>query len=327
MDYILYERWHHANRTNILGLPVPRSCSPLTVVGVHCSLLESPMLASLFLILLAIPDEPQKIGIGQPWYDQQKTEESTFEGILDYQPTTGRIGIPAAFAPFRLVRRVGETPQVEQFALQAPGHEAQLASLVGYRVSIVGKVQTVTEGDQKRQTLWVGSVQSLSIAPTLVFTEVKPIARTSKFTANSVKVGTSIGTAVMRSNSDVAKAVGTGTGPDAENDAMRYLKEQFGVKTIDWKTQMVIYIGPINSTRLSTRKLEITKIEVHERGATITWKSDEVMQPGRAPSTDTVLLSRIDGEITFKQMEGNKAEVKATAPAAVEKLIPRAPLK
>ncbi len=288
---------------------------------------EFLMLAILAILLTALPEEPLKLGLGQPWYEQEKSAVATIEGILDYQPTTGRIGIPAQYSPFRLVRRVGETTQVEQFTLHAPGHEAQLATLVGYRVNIVGKVQTQGEGEQKRQILCVGTVQSLSIAPSLVFTEVQPIARTSKLNINSGKILDAITSSVMRSDSDVAKAIGTGTGLEAEKVAVEHLKTQFGIKSIDWKLQMVVYIGPTPGNRIRDYKREITKIEVHERGATISWRGDESMQPGRAPSTDTVLLPRIDGEITFKQVTGSKGNKPAATAPATEKLIPQAPVK
>jgi hypothetical protein len=285
------------------------------------------MFALIALLLTTLPEEPVKLGIGQPWYEQEKSAGVTIEGILDYQATTGRIGIPAQFAPFRLVRRVGETTQIEQYTVHAPGHEAQLATLVGYRVNIVGKVQTQGEGDQKRQILWVGTAQSLSIAPSLVFTEVKPIARTIKLNINSGKILEAITISVMRSDSDVAKAIGTGNGPEAEKVAIDHVKTLFGIKNIDWKTQMVVYIGPVPGNRIGQMKREITRIEVHERGATISWRSDEAMQPGRAPSTDTVLLPRIEGEITFKQVKGPKPNNPADTAPAAEKLIPQAPVK
>lgn len=286
------------------------------------------MLAILTLLLTAYPEEPLKLGLGQPWYEQEKSAGATIEGILDYQATTGRIGIPAQYSPFRLVRRVGETAQVEQYTLHAPGHEAQLATLVGYRVNIVGKVHAQGEGEQKRQILWVGTVQSLSIAPSLVFTEVQPVARTNKFNVFSGKVLENITIAVMRSDADVAKALGmNNNGPEAEKGVVDHLKAQFGIKNIDWKTQMVVYIGPVRSNINRDNKREITKIEVHERGATISWRGDEVMQPGRAPSTDTVLLPRIDGEITFKQVTGPKGNKPAATTPVTEKLIPQAPAK
>lgn len=285
------------------------------------------MFILITLLLTAFPEEPLKLGLGQPWYDQEKSAGATIEGILDYQPTTGRIGIPAQYSPFRLVRRVGETAQVEQYTLHAPGHEPQLATMVGYRVNIVGKVQSQGEGEQKRQIFWVGTVQPLSIAPSLVFTEVQPIARTSKLSIYTGKVLEAITSSVMRSDSDVAKAIGTGSGVEAEKIAVDHLKGYFGIKNIDWKTQMVVYIGPVRQNRIGEFKREITKIEVHERGATISWRSDEAMKPGSAPSTDTVLLPRIDGEITFKQVTGPKGNKPAATAPATEKLIPQAPAK
>jgi hypothetical protein len=284
------------------------------------------MLTLLFCLTFAT-DKPIKLGLGMPWYDEQKSAETTIEGILDYQTSTGKVGIPAGFSPFRLVRRVGEEKSIEQFTVQAPGHELQLANLVGYRVNVVGKVRASVEGESKRQVLWVGSIQSLSLAPALVFTEVQPFARTSKFTAFSAKPLDYISMAVMRNNQDVNKALNLGEGIENEKMAVDVLKSSFGIKTIDWKNQMVVYIGPVRTNPLSNRKLEITKVEVHERGATVYWKADEQLRMNAAPSTDTVLLPRIDGEITFKEVAGKKRDPNAPAPVAPEKLVPTAPIK
>ncbi|HMP18020.1 MAG TPA: hypothetical protein PKD72_13430, partial [Gemmatales bacterium] len=61
-------------------------------------------------------------------------------------------------------------------------------------------------------------------------------------------------------------------------------------------------------------------------GANIYWRGDQQNQPNRAPSTDTVVLPRIEGEITFKELAGKPRDPNAADPAE-EKLIPRAPLK
>jgi hypothetical protein len=272
---------------------------------------------SLCLVFTLIADEPLKLGLGQPWYEADKSAVQTLEGILDYQPGTGRIGTVAAYTPFRFLRKLDD--KVEQYSLHCPGQEALLAASVGQRVSIEGKVLTTGEGDQKRLTLWPGKMTILGIAPANVFTEILPLARTAGFQANSVRIGSDIASFVMHSPKDVGKALGID-----EAQAYNHLLKLFGIKSIDWKTHMVIYIGPTRTTSYTQRKLEITKLEVHERGATVYWKNEEPLKVNAAPSTDTVLVPRVDGEITFKQVpNGKKAETKPED----ERLIPRAPVK
>ncbi|HMO37066.1 MAG TPA: hypothetical protein PKA06_13575, partial [Gemmatales bacterium] len=233
----------------------------------------------LLCLLLLLAEEKQTLGRGQPWYDQAREEEVALEGILDYQQTTGRVGVAEGFMPFRLLRRVGETTEVEQLALQAPGFSIELANLVGSRVNVVGKVQTRGEGESQRQVLLVGSVEPLGLAPALVFTEIVPSVRTSKFTAHYAKPSEGISTAIFRSNADVAKALGNGEGFEAEKVALEYLKTQLSVKNIDWKTQMVVYIGPIRQNQLSSRMIQVVRMEVHEKGANIYWRGDQQNQP------------------------------------------------
>ncbi|MFO0812857.1 MAG: hypothetical protein U0796_06540 [Gemmatales bacterium] len=284
------------------------------------------MILLCLLMSSLVGDEPLMLGSGQPWYEQEKTAPQTMEGILDYQSTTGRIGIPASYSPFRFIRKVEETGKIEQYALHCPGLEAVLAANVGQRVNVEGKFLSKGEGDQKQTTIWVGKISILGTAPMNVFTELRSIARTEKLQTYSGLRGQALGTLVLRSAKEVAQVTGQGQGPDAEREAVMRLCGLFGIKAIDWKTQMVVHIGPTNQTRMSNRKMEITKIEVHERGATVYWKNDEFMKLNAAPSSDTLLVPRVDGEITFKQVAGKKSNDKVEDPP-VEKLIPRAPLK
>lgn len=280
----------------------------------------------LLLILLSNPDETLTLGAGQAWYDQNPAKAQTIEGILDYMAGSGRIGVPAGYAPFRVVRKDAETGKVQQFIVHAPGSESVLAMNVGQRVKLEGKVVVKGEGATQQEQVWIGTLNTLGPAPVNVFTELKFIARSNNISPTSSQIGTSIATMVMRSGKDAAKAIVNGQGPDAEKTANLYLAERFGVKAIDWKTQMVIYIGPTNQTRISNRKLEITKVEVHERGVQVYWKSDEMQLIGQRPSIDAVLVPRVDGEATFKQVDGKK--LTETKPANnPDLLIPKAPVK
>src|SRR5438128_12050208 len=94
----------------------------------------------LLVGLLMVPlNEDLSVGAGQPWYEQEATKAQSVEGILDYQAGSGRIGIPAGYAPFRVVFKEAATGKVIQYVVHAPGFETLLALNVGQRVKGDGK--------------------------------------------------------------------------------------------------------------------------------------------------------------------------------------------
>lgn len=283
-------------------------------------------LVLLIGLLVAPEDEFLKLGAGMPWYDQETTKSQNLEGILDYIAGSGRIGVPAGYAPFRVVFKDAATGKVVQYVVHAPGFETLLAFNVGQRVKVDGKVLAKGEGDAKRQELWIGTMQALGAAPLNVFTELKPIARTNRFQPQSMQVGSDAGKLIMRNGKDAAKAIGLSPNePESERVATDHLTKLFTVKSIDWKTQMVIYVGNVYQPRMRLTKIEITRIDVNEKGATVFWKSEEGLRQVSPYVSDTILIPKVDGEITFKQEEAKKAAGDKADPKANEKIIPVIP--
>lgn len=285
-------------------------------------------MAILFVSLLCSwPDETLKLGDGQTWYAENTTKQQSLEGILDYQAGSGRIGLQPGYSPFRVVRKDTESGKVQQFAVHAPGFESVLALNVGQRVMVEGKIIVKGEGEKKVEELWIGTMKPLGAAPLNVFTELKPIARSNKFRPSAVRPKDDAACALMRDGKEAARIIGfPPTEPDGDRKATQYLaQEVFAIKNIDWKSQMVIYVGNVyQGVRVRNIKIEITRIEVHEKGATVFWKT-EAGDPRRPDySSDTVLVPRVDGEVTFKQEDVKKpAEEKGEKP--VEKLVPVIP--
>ena len=288
----------------------------------------------LLCLLVVAPEDALKLGAGQPWYDQNTAKPQSLEAILDYRAGTGRIGVPAGYSPFRIVRKDAESGKIQQFVVHAPGYETLLALNVGQRVQVEGKVVSKGEGAASHEELWIGTMKPLGPAPLNVFTELKPIARSSRFQPGAARVTNDAATIVIRSGKEAAKAIGfdQGVTSDADRQATLHLAQLFGVKSIDWKTQMVIYVGNVyQGTRTRLTKIEITRLDVHEKGVTVFWKSEEGPQQVRtAYSTDTVLVPKVDGEITFKMEEGKKpADTKneKPVPEKIVPVIPGAPIK
>jgi hypothetical protein len=265
-------------------------------------------------------EPPLKLGAGQSWYDQQPTTASELEGILDYQPGTGRLGVPTERYVFRLIRQDKTSGKVISTPVHAPGHEAVLALNVGQRVRIEAKAVSEGEGDTRKDVLWLGKLTPLGAAPYAAFTEIKPLARTNSFGVFAPRANNELTTQVLRSGNDVAKALSLG-GAGADREATTMLASTLGVKSIDWKKEMVIHLGMLNTRGglVLTHKLEVTRLEVHERGVTVHWKLEPQAQRGAAALTETILVPRIDGEVTFKKEE-SKDEPGSKQPPAPAKV-------
>lgn len=281
-------------------------------------------------ILYAGPDEVLKLGIGQSWYEQNTAKVQSLEAILDYQAGTGRIGIPVQYSPFRLVRKDADSGKIEHYVVHAPGFETLLAMNVGQRVQIEGKVVSKGEGTALREELWIGTMKPLGPAPVNVFTELKPIARSNRFMPTTSQSTSDATKLVLRSAKDAAKAIGYDTRElgEIEKVATLEMSRLLGVKTIDWKTQMIIYVGnAYQGNRVKLSKIEISRLEVHEKGVTVFWKAEEGTPRLGASnySTDTVLVPRVDGEITFKMEETKKATDNKNDKAVPEKIVPVIP--
>jgi len=282
------------------------------------------LLVSLSIVPL---NDDLTLGAGQSWYDQEATKAQTVEGILDYQAGSGRIGTPAGYAPFRVVFKEAATGKVVQYVVHAPGYETLLALNVGQRVKVDGKVIAKGDGDAKRQELWIGKMQTQGAAPLNVYTELKPIARTNRFQPVVLKPDNDIGKLVISSGKEAFKALSNANSsePDLERQATESLAKYFAVKTIDWKTQMVVYVGNAFQRNPRLSKIEITRLDVHEKGVTVFWKSEEGIRQATPYVSDAVLIPRVDGEFTFKQEVSKKADSDKDATPSNEKIIPIVP--
>jgi hypothetical protein len=275
----------------------------------------------LFLCFPAIEDTIT-LGVGQAWYEQDKNMPQQLEGILDYHSAGGRIGIPSHYRPFRVARQDPATGKVLIHPVYAPGHEATLALHVGQRVRVEAKVVTRGDGDARLDELWLGKLTSLGPAPAHAFTELKPLARTNRFIPQRVRKSSEGTTVVLRSAKDVATQLGQGEGLDAERTATQLLAAMLGVKTIDWKSQMVIYVGATSTGAAFSKKIEITRLDVNDRAIIVTWKLENAPRGNATFISDTVLIPKIEGEVTFK-----KEEPKETDSTDSGRLTPQPPPK
>jgi hypothetical protein len=282
-----------------------------------------PILCGLLVAIGSVDDTPILVGQGHEWYEKDKTLAQELEGILEYQPGTGRIGIPEGYQPFRIVRQEKESGRVIRQIVYAPGAESLLAQKVGQRVKIVAKQIARGEGENKQVELWLGKLTALGVAPVNAFSELKPLARTNRFASNIVRPINELNTIVMRSGADVAKALGmSGAGTDRE--ASEILAKMLGVKSIDWKKEMVVHLAMLYRNNLGVgNAIEVTHLEVHDRGVIVHWKTEQAVRRG-GPSAlnETVLVPRVDGEVTFKKVESKPEPARDSRPSET-KVAPR----
>jgi hypothetical protein len=295
---------------------------------------EINMFNGLFcLVLLLGPMDDGNavvLATGQKWYEEEKTPTQELEGILVYTPATGRVGIPTDYHSFRLIRQEKATGKIVSLSIHVPGQEPIMALNVGQRVKLEGKLVEHGEGDAKTQELWVGRLTPLGAAPANAFTEMKPLARTNQFMPGELtRVRNDLSTLTLRSGDDVARVLGL-KGPGADREATSMLANMLGVKTIDWRKEMAISLGMLYTRAgvMQTTKLEVTRLEVNDRGVIVYWKLEQ--QGGRngpVTLTETILVPRIEGEVTFKREETkdevpNKMPMK-NIPSATVPFVPR----
>ncbi|HMP01893.1 MAG TPA: hypothetical protein PKD86_17535 [Gemmatales bacterium] len=256
---------------------------------------ETPPVAPSMLPLLAEVEEYKKLSV----------EEQRFEGILEYLPGTGRIGLASRFTGLQL--RWLQDGKVRSVPLVTLDRDEALVPSVSFRVEVAGKlIRTGTEEDAAEE-LWVGGFVVKSPAPRLALTELRPIARAS----NIMFLGTpnqaaQARTVVMRSARDVVAAMRL-TGNMAERQATDQLAKALGVRTIDWRNQMVVHVAS-PPRAVGGMLLSIKRLQVGDQGLVVEWSYDRVPNLGNratAYPSETVLVPKIDGEVKFVQRGTN----------------------
>jgi hypothetical protein len=85
---------------------------------------------------------------------------------------------------------------------------------------------------------------------------------------------------------------------------------------------MVIYVGATSTGAAFSKKIEITRLDVNDRAIIVTWKLENAPRGNATFISDTVLIPKIEGEVTFK-----KEEPKETDSTDSGRLTPQPPPK
>lgn len=268
-------------------------------------------------------DQARPLLSDQAWYQQAPEAEIEFEGKLDFNLGDGRLGLPSRFGTFRIIGVEDGKPVSRR--IYAGDREYLLASLVGKRVRLLGKVVQRESDGEKFVEFWPGKVVLVLGDAGEAIGEVKVFARTSRWLPARRTVQPQM--FVIRDAATLAQVsgmAGSGAEAAAEKSLCQLLEIKpgtTGVTNIDWKRQMVLVIsGGIQPS--GGAKVEVTRLTLQEKGLDVTWKL--VGQAGGVglPPTETLLVPRFEGEIRFFR-EGVKEPVVvpavgATDPAAVK---------
>lgn len=271
------------------------------------------MLSLLFLAALSslarveqeveAPPKPVPLLAENAAYRDLKEAEKSYEGVLDYLPGTGRIGLPRRFASLQL--RWLQDGKVQALPLVTLDQDELLVPFVSYRVEVLGKLVTRGEGEAATAELWVGGYLVKNPAPKLALTEIKPLARTS----NALMSGPNRDpgrprTLVLRSARDAVAAMGT-QGGTPERVATDQLARFLQVKNIDWNQQMVIHVAsPARS--VGGVLVAIKRLQVGDQGLVVEWQYERAPNLGnRTPAfpSETVLIPKVEGEVKFVLVE------------------------
>lgn len=243
-------------------------------------------------------------------YRERPEAEATFEGVLDYLPGTGRIGLPQRFCALQL--RWLQDNAVQAVPLVTLDQDEQLAPFVSYRVEIRGKMVTRGEAPAAVRELWVGQFRVKNLAPKLALTEIQPLARASNFLMpGPVRDPNKPKTLVLRSARDVVAALGA-QGELSERAATDHLARALQVNSIDWKSQMVIHVAsparPVGGVLVSIKRLQ-----VGDQGLVVEWHYERAPNLGnRTPGfpSETVLVPRIEGDVKFVHVDTAEPKTK-----------------
>jgi hypothetical protein len=232
----------------------------------------------------------------EAWYREARPPEAVFEGTLERTPTTGTIGGPGRFNPYRLAFK-GTPPARE---LYLPGKAYLLAAHVGQAVRVVGKaVDTEVDGGTHHE-IWPARVELPGVIANLPLT-----AREGVYARGYWRPGDASGFGtrqhVIRTGADLARLMRL-TGGSAADEAARRMAELLGVPAIDWQKYMLVSISA-GLRGADAERLTVTRVSTADNVLIVSYR----LMPPEGPAAgfgipaETVLVDRFDGEVRFQQ--------------------------
>jgi hypothetical protein len=234
-------------------------------------------------------------------YKAAKEPEAVFEGVLERNPGSGRIGPPTRFHAYRLTV-AGDKPAVHD--LYVPGKAFLLAGSVGQRVRLVGKLVSVEVDGKTQRELWPARLEPLTSprqppAP-VVKTPVDDVRARCGWQPPAAR-RRGVQHFVFRQGPELAHAMQL-SGESAPETAAALLARQLGQAAIDWEKHMVVTVAAgLRGSEVD--RLTVTRLQVKDKTLTIFYRLME--RPGGVPGfgypAETVLVDRFDGPVHVEE--------------------------
>jgi hypothetical protein len=265
---------------------------------------------SLAVMLLCLAADPAQQGVlplldGETWYREAKGEEARFEGVLERNVGSGRLGSATRFNTYRLTW-IDAAGKPDGRELYVPGKAQLLAEYLGQRVRLVAKaIDTEADGKSYRE-LWPARLETLDPA---VLTAGQPgrdgIVARCYWRPDSV-LQREPRVAVFRDPGQLVPYLRL-SGGALEEAATKIMAERLNVPAIDWKKQMLVSVSA-GLRGQDAERLTVTRVVVKDKVLTVSYRLETT--PGGAGGVgfpaETVLVDRFDGEV--------RLEVGAAAP-------------
>jgi hypothetical protein len=265
-------------------------------VGLWCLCLSAALAAE--------PAEGQAVvplAAGEAWYKGAKGDELPFEGVLERNPGSGKLGPPTRYNAYRLawIDAAGHPGGREVYL---PEKAYLLEEFLGRKVRLVGKaIDSEADGKTYRE-LWPARLEVLDVvarkpAPPAQQDGVyarcywQPVAgfvREPRCT-------------VFRSAAELVQPLRL-SGGGAEEAATRLLAQRLNVADIDWKAQMLVSVsaglkGP------DADRLTVTRAVVKDRTLTVYYRLESPAggAGGIGVPAETALVDRFDGDVRIER--------------------------
>lgn len=249
----------------------------------------------LTAVLAADPAKPGVVPLcaEEPWYKAARGEERIYDGILELNSGSGRIG-PGRFNAYRLAF-TGTDGKPQTRELYLPGKAHLLAGYRGQRVRLVARAVD-TEADGKTyHELWAARLEIVGLGTSEVRDASGIHARCNWQPDAARRLG--MQRLVIRSGEELARHMGL-SGRSAETTAAGQMAQRLRVNAIDWNKSMLICVTAGLQANGADR-LTITRLEASNTGLTVYYRlpPPAAGAQGLSYPAETVLVDRVAGEV------------------------------
>jgi hypothetical protein len=230
-------------------------------------------------------------------YQQRPEPERVFEGVLERNPSDGRIGAAPRYNAFRLtwIDGAGNRGGREVYL---PDKAHLIAGRLGQRLRLVGKAVDTEVGGKTYQELWPARLELAGTAAVAPASVNGVLARCYWQPGAGVQREPRL--YVFRDGRSLVPQLRLGGG-GAEEAAGAMMAKKLGVPAIDWGKQMLVGVSAGLKGQDADR-LTITRVTVADRVMTVYYRLES--PPGGAAGfgypAEAALVERFDGEVRLQ---------------------------